>query len=146
MYAAQADIVSLYGENALFVAVRDGEVDAPAVERALASASAEIDAYIAVRYALPLVETPPFLQTICVDIAVYRLALSADVLSEEHRKRYEDALGFLKRVSEGKATLIITPQPDAGDPDTGETAASGPRPIVVGGPERIFSRAQMRGL
>ena len=147
-YATQADIVSLYGENALFVADRDGDgtVDAQAVERALTSASAEIDTYIAVRYALPLREASPFLQTICVDIAVYRLALSADVLSEEHRKRYEDAQAFLKRVSDGKATLIVTPQPDANGEGSGESAASGPRPIVVGGPERIFSRAQMRGL
>ncbi|MBN2740047.1 MAG: DUF1320 domain-containing protein [Rhodobacteraceae bacterium] len=144
VYATISDITDLYGANALYVADRDqdGVADTAAVDRALTSASAEIDAHIGVRYPLPLAEVPAFLTTICVDIAVYRLALSADVLSDEHRRRYEDALGFLKRVSEGKATLQFT----SSAPGTDGEPAAGPRPIVSEGPERLFSRAKMRDL
>lgn len=143
-YATSTDIIDLYGENALFVADhdRDGDPDLIAVDRALASASAEIDTYIAVRYALPLAEIPAFLATVCVDIAVYRLALSHDVLSEEHRRRYDDAIAFLKRVADGKAALIFA----SSAPGTDGEPAPGPRPIVAEGPERLFSRDKMREL
>ncbi|WP_296639303.1 phage protein Gp36 family protein [Roseinatronobacter sp.] len=65
-------------------------------------------------------------------------------LSEEHRRRYEDALGALKRIAKGEAALVLPADPNA-DPDSA-TADQGPRPIVTGGPERIFSRDQMKGL
>jgi phage gp36-like protein len=143
-YATLTDIIDLYGENALVVADhdRDGEPDLIAVDRALSSAAAEIDTYIAVRYPLPLTSVAPFLITVCVDIAVYRLALSHDILSEEHRTRYDDAIAFLKRVADGKAALIFSSSAPGED---GEPAA-GPRPIVAGGPERLFSREKMREL
>ena len=63
----------------------DGVPDEGAVTAALDSASAEIDGYIAVRYTLPLASPPPNLTQPCVDIALYRLASSRDVLTDEHR-------------------------------------------------------------
>ena len=143
-YATQADIATLYGANALVVADhnRDGIVDSAAVTRALTSASDEIDTYLAARYTLPLTEVPGFLKTLAVDIALYRLALSADVLSEEHRKRYEDALGHLKRIAEGKAALVFTPVP----PVEGQPDVSAAQPIVSGGPAKLFTRDLTRDL
>jgi phage gp36-like protein len=86
---------------------------------------------------------PDHLTTMCVDIAIYRMALSADVLTTEHRTRYEDALSTLKKIAEGKASLAFTPvAPAPGEP----AVSTSPKPIVVGGPERLFSRDQMRGL
>jgi phage gp36-like protein len=142
-YATQADIVTLYGANALVVADhnRDGIVDSAAVTRSLTSASDEIDTYLAARYTLPLTEVPGFLKTLAVDIALYRLALSADVLSEEHRKRYEDALGHLKRIAKGEAALVFTATPATGDIDV-----SGAQPIVSGGPAKLFTRDLTRDL
>lgn len=139
-YATQADIVLLYGADVLVVADRDGDgvPDAGAVARALASASEEIDLYVGARYRLPLPEGVPMLAQWCVDIAVYRLAQTADVLSDEIRRRYEDALSALKRVAKGEAALSLPVDPG------GE--APGPRPIVTGGPARLFSRDAMRGL
>lgn len=145
-YADQSDITTLYSEDALYVADRDGDgvADVDAVARALTSASSEIDSFLGVRYSLPIETIPDLLVQFCVDIAIYRLALARDVLSEEHRRRYEDTLKHLQKIADGKATLNI-----AGpvDPETGETSAPNtPRPIVVGGPEREFTRAKMRGL
>jgi phage gp36-like protein len=145
-YATQADIVTLYGDDALHVADRDGDglADSAAVARALDHASAEIDTHIAARYALPLASTPAMLTAWCVDIALYRLALTADVLSEEHRRRYDDALAALRRVAEGKAALVFPADPNP-DPEA-EPEDTSPRPIVAGGPERLFSRATLRDL
>lgn len=144
-YASAQDIVELYGQAALYVADhdRDGAADAGVVERALASAEAEIDTYIGARYPLPLATVPAFLKQLCVDIAVYRLALSADVLTEEHRRRYDDAIKHLMRIAEGKAALVFPADPDAPTgPDTPENA--GPRPAVMEGPPRLFTRLAMR--
>ncbi|MGP9788942.1 gp436 family protein [Roseinatronobacter sp. NSM] len=141
-YATQSDIVELYGPDALFVADRDGDgvADTAAVTRALEGAQDEIDTYIAVRYRLPLAQPARILRQYAVDIALYRLALSADVLSDEHRRRYEDTIAALKRIAKGEAALVMPADDDA------EDDGQGPRPIVVGGPERIFSREKMRGL
>lgn len=143
-YATLADIETLYGAHALVVADHDGDgmADAAAVARALDHASAEIDTHLAARYALPLPAVPLMLQSWCVDIALYRLALTADVLSEEHRRRFEDALAALRRVAEGKANLVFPADPEAVDP----APATSPRPIVVGGPPRLFTRETLREL
>jgi phage gp36-like protein len=145
-YATQSDITDLYGLNALYVADRDGDgvADAAAVDRALASASAEIDSYLLVRYTLPLPDVPQILVQACVDIAVYRLALSHDVLSEEHRRRYEDATAHLKRIARGEAALHLPSAPPVLDPDG--NPITGAKPIVAGGPPRLFSRDQTRDL
>lgn len=146
-YASADDIIQLYGADALYVADhnRDGEPDLTAVDGALTSASDEIDSYLAVRYTLPLTSAPGILKQRCVDIAVYRLALSADVLSDEHRKRYEDAVSHLRRIGEGKAALVL-PAPASGNgADTADVSASA-QPIVVGGPPRVWSREQTRDL
>ena len=145
-YATLDDITDIYGDRALYVADHDGTgiVNTAAVDRALTSASDEIDTYLGTRYTLPLAEVPGFLRQLCVDIALYRLALSADVLSEEHRRRYEDARSALQRLADGRAALVFT-QSGSEDPAAPD-AASGPRPVVVGGPPRLFSRDMMRDL
>jgi phage gp36-like protein len=146
-YATQVDIETLYGQAALVVADhdRDGVPDADAITRALLSASAEIDAHLSVRYDLPLHEVPAFLTQLCVDVALYRLAASGDVLTAEARTRYEDALGHLKRIAEGKARLVFTtPIPEPEPDPTG--ASPGPQPIVQGGPPKVFTRDLMRDL
>ena len=144
IYATQSDITTLYSEDALYVADRDGDgvPDEAAITRALASASSEIDSFIGVRYTLPLASSTDLLVQFCVDIAIYRMALGRDVLSEAHRQRYDDAIKHLKEISRGNASLNIQL---GGDGEEGSTP-SRPRPIVTGGPERQFTRDKMRGL
>jgi phage gp36-like protein len=145
-YATLQDIVELYGQHALVVADhdRDGEPDALAVTRATEAATGEINTYLAARYSLPLHEVPAFLKQLAVDIALYRLALAADVATTEHRTRYEDALAHLKKIGEGKAALAFTTPVPAVDPAA--SAFDRPQPIVQGGPAKIFTRDQMRDL
>lgn len=145
-YATRTDIETLYSAGALYVADRDGDgtPEDAAIVRALDGASGEIDAFLRVRYDVPVAPVPDLLVQIAVDIALYRLALSADVLSEEHRRRYEDALSQLKMLSDGR--MMLPPPPvDPNDPDSAPQL-DGPRPIVASGPPKIFSRDQTRDL
>lgn len=143
-YATPDDITAAYGFDAIFAADRDGDgvADAGKVEFALADASAEIDSFLATRYPLPLAEPHPVLKRLCIDIAVYRMANSADVVSDAMRQRFEDALRALAEFSAGKRRLSL-PDPEAAE---GEPAVEGPQPIVEDGPEAIFGRNSTRGL
>lgn len=148
-YASQSDIVDLYGANALVVADRDGDgvADGAAVARALDLSSSEMDTYIGRRYSLPLpaltLSSASHLTQLCVDIAIYRLALSQDVATAEHRLRYEDALSVLTRIADGRVSLSLA-RPAPGE--AGEPEVAGPQPVVAGGPPRLFSRERMRDL
>ena len=143
-YATQTDIETLYGADALaLVADRDGDgtVETAAVDRALSDASAEIDAYLRVRYDTPVDPVPQLLVQLACDVALYRLAQTADVRTEEHRTRYEDAMAALKRLSSGQ--MMLPPPPP--DPDDDSEPLDGPRPIVTLS-EKIFTRDKMKGL
>ncbi len=54
---------------------------------------------------MPLPNVPSNLKRMACDIARYRLYFQQP--TEEVRKRYEDAISFLKRVAENKAHLQI---------------------------------------
>ncbi|MEO0999816.1 MAG: DUF1320 domain-containing protein [Pseudomonadota bacterium] len=136
-YATPTDIAELYGAEALAALTDrdgDGTAEPGAVERALGAASEEMDRHIAVRYTVPLPETTPALAQLCTDIAVYRLAHAARVLRDEHRTRYEDAMRALKAIAKGEQVL---PFPRTGAED------DRPNPILVEGPDRIFTRDDM---
>lgn len=104
MYATEANLVARFG----------GEIDelklmhastSTAVQDALQDATEEINSYIGGRYSLPLPNVPSNLERMACDIARYRLYFKRS--TEEARKRYEDAVNFLKRVQDKKADLQI---------------------------------------
>lgn len=136
MYATQDDIVDRYGEDELLtVADRDGDdtVDAAVVSQALQDATDEIDTYVGSRYSLPLPTQPTALKRICVDIALYRLSTESG-LTEEKRKRYEDAVKFLLGIAKGDIKLGL-PEPNGG-----------PVTVEISGPDRRFNRRNMNRL
>lgn len=142
VYAAKSDIIALYGDAILYIADRDGDgvAEDAAIDRALEDASDLIDSHIGVRYQLPLPSAPRVLVQTAVDIAIYKLALTRDVQTEEHRTRFDDATALLKRLAEGKASLNLA------DTDPDSTEFDAPQPIVTAGPPRLFSREKMRDL
>lgn len=83
--------------------VGGGIPDAAVFARAEVDARAEIDGYVGVRYALPLLVVPDAISRIAGDIMRYRL--TEGLVSEEVRTRYEDARRWLESVSAGRIAL-----------------------------------------
>lgn len=139
-YAAQQDIVDRYGEDALYVAAdRDNNdaIDTAAVTRALDSATGEMNIYLGKKYQLPLPAVTPILVEWCIDIALYKLSFNAASLTEEKRRRYDDAIRSLKAIAAGDASLGYDDGSDA-------QATAGDAELISNA--RIFSRHTMGGL
>lgn len=144
-YAGLQDMIDLYGEQQVCVAAgknREGNLDIDAVVKSCDSATAEINTYLAARYTLPLSETPPVLKNLCIDVALYRVSLSAGKATNQKRQRYEDAINLLKRIGEGKADLDLVS--DGGGNENGDQ--SSPKAAFQSGPPRLFDREKMGGL
>jgi phage gp36-like protein len=117
-YATQQDMIDRYGEDDLLIAADhdgDGVADAAVVTQGLSDATDVIDAHIGARYTLPLATVPAVLKRLCVDIALYLMSKPPSI-TEEKRKRYEDAIKLLQAISSGKVSLGIS--------ETGETVAT----------------------
>lgn len=135
-YATRQDLEKRFDAAQLVpIADRDGDgvADADVLDLAIADAAAEIDSWIAAVYALPLVTVPPRLTTVACDIAFYRLH-PADA-PEDVRRRYEDAVAFLRAVTEGRAALEIG----------GSEPPSAGSLVVWSAPPRVFTDETLVG-
>ncbi len=108
----------------------------PMIEEAIKFAEDLLTGYARSRY--PVIETmtaeatPDLLKGFVSDIARYRLRSRSggqSQISEEVRKRYEDALSFFKGVSRGQAELPIAGQPINGEM-AGRVLAAMPEPVA----------------
>lgn len=98
----QAELAQLSAES--------GETPDPEiVAEAIAKAAGEIDAYLAVRYVLPLTATPPQVENLAVDMALYHLYSRRSVAPQVRRQKYEAAVAFLKQVAAGQAVVEGVP-------------------------------------
>lgn len=104
MYATEASLVARFGHEIEELKLMHASVST-AVQDAIQDAMEEINGYIGGRYALPLPNVPSNLERMACDIARYRLYFQQP--TEEVRKRYEDAISFLKLVANNKAHLQI---------------------------------------
>ena len=128
VYALRADIEAVYGVTLLPGIAdydNDGEVDANVVTAALDHATGVINSHLSVRYKLPLATVPAFLKAAAIDLAVYRIANTADRLTNEMRLRYEDHIRHLERIADGKAGLGFEDTTPDDDEDTPDATASG---------------------
>lgn len=135
-YITLPELIDRFGETVLRqLADRDGDnaIDQDVIDRAIADAGATIDAYLKVRYSLPLASVPPLLKPIAADLVFYQL--HAHGAPEEARNRHKDALRQLDGLAKGTQRLDV-----AGD----EPAAPGERPRVTG-PKRLFDRDDLGG-
>lgn len=117
MYASQSDLELRFGLDELIqltdrASPPTGGVDAAVLAHALAAAASEIDGYISMVYARPLVAVPPRLVDLACDIARYHLYTHAapDLVVE----RYKSAIAFLRLVSSGDASLGLVEQGNGG--------------------------------
>lgn len=133
-FATPADLASRYGDQELLLlADRDGDgvVDAGVVESHLADTDAEIVGLLAGSVRIDPTAVPLNLTRLACDICRYRLHGANP--TDDVRARYKDAVDFLRRVAEGKASL------DGGAAAPTQAQAS-PRPAASIVRPRLFSR------
>lgn len=136
-YCTQADLLKLIptADLAQLTAESGDTPDADVVTEAIAKAGAEIDSYLAVRYVLPLTDTPAQVKHLAVDMAIYHLYSRRGMMLEIRGKNYDKAVAFLKDVAVGRAEIIGA---------TGvELSGDAQQVVEVSSSERVFSRTTM---
>lgn len=114
-YATREAFINQHGLDAVLVVAdrnQDGQPDDQVIDDALVAASAEIDSYVGQRHRLPLPEAPQVLVRVCGDLAMYELSREGTNLTEDKRKRREDAIAYLVRVARGEASLGLPTPPE----------------------------------
>ena len=104
MYATRDDMVKRYSLTEVSQLERyltGGE----SVDAAIADAGSIIDGWVGAKYAVPLEYPPDNIKIFVCDIARYLLWKSK--ASEEVRRRYDDAMSYLKGVSKGTNVLLV---------------------------------------
>ena len=138
-YCNQDDIAKLVSPTELAQLTSDAgdEPDAVVVAEAIATADAEINAYLGVRYQLPLPDVPAKVKALSVDLAIYFLYARRSLVTEARRQRYADGMAFLKDLSKGLAHLKgVAAQEEPGATETVTEISTQPR---------IFDRDTLKG-
>lgn len=138
-YATAQDMIDRFGERPLAEVTTDvGDTpDTAKLDLALSDASNLIDGYLQARYALPLNAVPAQLQLHACNIAFYQLLAArptGDI--EDVRKRYDDALAYLLKVSMGKISLGLAED---------QAPATEHGGLKVAGPIKRFGRDNLEG-
>jgi phage gp36-like protein len=140
-YASASDLAAKYPATDLAQLTDPAgqTVDTARLDTALADASDRIDGYLEGRYTLPLAKVPRALKHLCCDMAMYELQVLRPLKDiEDARKRNEDAIRFLERVQEGKATFGLA-NDDTTVPPTDAAV------VVAAAPQRSFDRRELHG-
>lgn len=150
MYATITDARIFYSANEIDLLIynEDGSLDEEAFNRALKSASSEIDVYLSKRYQTPISKEydviPEIVKEWTVIVAVYKRSRELDLLTEEKRKRYDDTIATLKDIARANANL-----PDEGkkveDPEN-PSEEGGKYSAFLEGSPRLFNRKTLRDL
>lgn len=125
MYATRDDMVKRYSLAEVSQLERY-LTGSESVDAAIADAGSIIDGWIGAKYAVPLEYPPDNIKIFVCDIARYLLWKSK--ASEEVRRRYDDAMSYLKGVSKGTNVLLVK------NPTTQEVkpAAKSPTAMPIG--------------
>lgn len=104
-YLTRADLEARFG--ATFIG--DLESGGAGVDDAIADAEAEVDTYLASRYALPLAAVPDSLARIAAQIARYNLWRRDVAADHPAYIAYKDALKDLVNIGNGTVNLGLSP-------------------------------------
>ena len=117
------------------------ELVTPIIKGAIADADAEIDGYLAKRYAVPLSPAPRVINKFSKDIAVYnlfsRIGIDESTDQKTYLNRYNAAIKFFELVADGKVSIGTEADDPASAAATGFSAKSN---------TRLFTRGSMRGM
>lgn len=140
-YCTLADIEKRLPEAVLVDLTDDtgaGVVDTDAVDAAIGDADEEIDAFLAMRYALPFTAVPAIVLRMSADLSVCRLYARRDHL--ELPKQWADRCAAVRRMlekfAEGKLKLDV--------PDSSTNADDGVA-VTTSAADRIFSMGRDGG-
>lgn len=138
MYATRDDLNAAFGPDMVErLAARHGvDDDATTVARALSHADGVIDGRLSVRFTLPLPVVPDVLRDIACDLAIARLASDAVGLTDDLKRREDQAMTSLKAIAKGEMNLGL-PVAHQGER---------PQPIVASTGGKLFTRDRLRGL
>lgn len=132
-YTTLAALTEKFGTPMLVALTDRGDVatnvvDSGVVDRAIADASAMIDGYVSVRYALPMVEVPALIGRLALAIAIYDLHISSP--DPKIKDDYEAALKTLGQISSGAVRLDIDGKPAASTGGSGARVTDRERPMT----------------
>lgn len=133
-YATLADLTDRFGETELISLtdrdkVTTGAIDTDVIDRALADTDAQITGYLAGRYALPLVATPPLIKDLALVISFYKLHRYEP--DTKVRKDYEDAQRSLRDISAGTIRLPVAGLEPDSKGGTGVRVTDRERPMTA---------------
>ena len=134
-YCTQSDLLTMIPVKELAELTADsGDTpDSEVVDEVIHRADAEIDAYLGMRYTLPLSPLPDQVKGLSIDMALYHLYSRRSVVPTVRRQKYEAAVAFLKLVAAGESVLE----------NTGDSTSAGDQ-VVVGSEfssaTRVFTR------
>lgn len=150
VYAIIADLEARYPQELGLLAADEntGERDDARIDLALSDASREIRAILQARYSPSELasldaESLGILSVYCMDIALYRIALSFSRTSDIIKERYEASIKRLEAIASGKGALTFTGSAGGGGGDGGAPGSIGQNEVVMTAPERIFTRERL---
>ena len=132
-YCTQSDFLNLIPlkELAELTADSGDTPDTQVVSEAIQRADAEIDAYLGIRYTLPLTPVPEQVKGLSMDVALYHLYSRRSVIPAVRQQKYLEALSFLKLVAAGEAMM---------EDDNTPSPAEGQVGVEFNSATRIFTR------
>lgn len=138
-YCSLFDLFQHISESDLIAITDDadtGSINQQVIDRAIHDADAEINAYVAGKYDVPLDPVPPIITKISVDLAIYRLSGRRGLPIPEDRKfRYQECIRMLRDIQKGSATL-------GGTTTNSQQSGSGPLSTSTSD-NRIFTMTSM---
>ncbi len=142
-YITNAEIEERVGSAALVQLADDdgnGVADTGVVDEARLGAEGEVNSYLARRHQVPIdlvahAELSDVLASVTLDLAEYRLRVRRPPVSEDARRRREQAIDWLSKVADGRIDL----------PSLSPVAASAARSTIAQsiGEERLLTREEL---